>query len=237
MILSPGHVAVQTVCLLWRTRATIHCTQDSSDRAYSPMIFTNTRFRRRPSRLQGQPFRLALEDPLPGAEDFGELGEAGQTAVCDGNHRCASRPTTRNTASCVPLQVRVGQACRRQAPVPTSRTGVLSGPIVHPAQGPASSLMNTLAVMFLAFTRVNALFIIYYSHTTDCRGHCGHRPRPEQPQLNPTFTGENESCCGSAYRYCAGKASRQQGALKGSSWVVKNWLISVRSWDVRMSPE
>jgi hypothetical protein len=29
---------------------------------------TNTRFRRWPSRLPGQPFRLALEDPLPGVK-------------------------------------------------------------------------------------------------------------------------------------------------------------------------
>jgi hypothetical protein len=44
--------------------------------------------------------------------------------------------------------------------------------------------MNTEAVMCMAFTRVNALFIIYHSHTTDGRGHRGHRPRPEQAQLN-----------------------------------------------------
>jgi hypothetical protein len=36
------------------------------------MILTNTRFLRRPSRLAGQPFRLALKDPLPRAKDFGE---------------------------------------------------------------------------------------------------------------------------------------------------------------------
>jgi hypothetical protein len=42
--------------------------QDSSERTYSPMILTNTRFRRRPSRLTGQPFRLALKDLIPGAE-------------------------------------------------------------------------------------------------------------------------------------------------------------------------
>jgi len=46
--------------------------QDSSEHTYSPMILTNTRFLRRPSRLAGQPFRLALKDPLPRAKDFGE---------------------------------------------------------------------------------------------------------------------------------------------------------------------
>ena len=49
LILSPGHFVVQTACSLWRTRATIHYAQDSSERTYSPMILTNTRFRRRPS--------------------------------------------------------------------------------------------------------------------------------------------------------------------------------------------
>jgi hypothetical protein len=36
-----------------------HCAQDSFDRTYSPVISTSTRLRRRPSRLPGQPFRLA----------------------------------------------------------------------------------------------------------------------------------------------------------------------------------
>jgi hypothetical protein len=54
----------------------------------------------------------------------------------------------------------------------------------------------------------------------DGRGHCGHRPRPEQPQLNPTSEAGCESCCGSARRYCAGKASRAQDATNGSSGMV-----------------
>lgn len=37
-------------------------------RTDSPMILTNNRFRRRPSRLPGQSFRLALKDPLPGVK-------------------------------------------------------------------------------------------------------------------------------------------------------------------------
>ena len=53
-----------------------------------------------------------------------------------------------------------------------------------------------------ALSRVNALFIIYHSHAPDGRGPGGHRPRPEQPQLKPTSTAENESCCGSTRRYC-----------------------------------
>jgi hypothetical protein len=47
-------------------------------------LLTNTRFRRGPSRLTGQPFRLASEDPLPGAQV--------QPAVGDGDDRFASRP-------------------------------------------------------------------------------------------------------------------------------------------------
>ena len=56
---------------------------------------TNTRFRRRPSRLPGQPFRLALKDPLPGAKDLGELGEGVQLAIGYCDHCCASRTSTR----------------------------------------------------------------------------------------------------------------------------------------------
>jgi hypothetical protein len=72
LILSPGIFVVRTLSSLWPTRATIHYAHDSSERTYSPMILTNTRFRRRPSRLPGQPFRLALKDPLPGTKDFSE---------------------------------------------------------------------------------------------------------------------------------------------------------------------
>ena len=71
----------------------------------------------------------------------------------------------------------------------------------------SSSLMKTLAVMCIAFARVNAFLVVCHSHTPDGKDHCGHRPRPEQPQLNPTSTAENESCCGSACRYCTGNAS------------------------------
>ena len=59
LILSPGHFVVQTISSLWPTRATVHCAQSSSERTYSLIVLTNTRFRRRPSRLPGQPFCLA----------------------------------------------------------------------------------------------------------------------------------------------------------------------------------
>lgn len=36
------------------------------------MLWTNTRFRHRSSRLTGRPFRLVSRKPLPGAKDFGE---------------------------------------------------------------------------------------------------------------------------------------------------------------------
>jgi hypothetical protein len=64
------------------------------------MILTNTRFRRRPSRLPGQPFRLALKDPLPRAKGSGEQSETIQPAIGDRNHHgFAWRP--------MPLQMRV----------------------------------------------------------------------------------------------------------------------------------
>ena len=107
LILSPGHFVLQTIAWLWPTRAISDYAHDSSERTYSPIIpreclrlLTNTRFRRRPSRLTGQPFRLASKDPLPGAKI--------EPAAGDGDDRCASRPITRNAASRVPLQVSVG---------------------------------------------------------------------------------------------------------------------------------
>jgi hypothetical protein len=84
--------------------------------------------------------------------------------------------------------MRVGQACLRQAPVPWSGTGVLACPVVPPVLGPASSLINTLAVMCIAATRANPLIIMYHTHTPAGRGLGGNRPRPEQSQLNPAST-------------------------------------------------
>ena len=107
LVFSPGLIIVLTISWLWPTRAKIQYAQDGSERTYSPIILTNTRFRRRPSRLAGQPFRLALEDPLPRAKGSGEQSETIQRAVRHRDHRCASRPITRNTGSCVPPQVRI----------------------------------------------------------------------------------------------------------------------------------
>jgi hypothetical protein len=193
-----------------------HYAQDNSERHYSPTILTNTRFRRRPSRLIGQAECLASRGPLPGATDFGKLSRAVETAVAHCDHRCTSRPITRNTRSCGPLQVRIG------IPVPTSGTGVLSRPVVPPvlgpaASGPAASLMGMRGVMFMAFTRVNPLFVVYRFRSPASRGHCCDRSRPEQPQLSSTSTAENECCCGSARRYCTGETSRQQGVRSRSS--------------------
>jgi hypothetical protein len=138
------------------------------------------------------------------------LSRAVETAVRHRHHHgFAWRP--------MPLQVRVGQACLRQAPAPSFRTGVLTHAVVQPALGPESSLMEMRDVMFMALSRVSPLFIIYRFHTPAGRGYCGHRPCPEQPQLNPTSTTESEFCCGSARRYCAIKASRRQDAMNGSS--------------------
>jgi hypothetical protein len=148
----------------------------------SPMILTSTRFRRRPSRLTGQPVRLASKDQLPRAKDFGELSEAVKTAVGHRDHCCASRTITRNTRSCVPLQVRIG------IPVPTSGTGVLARagvpPVSRPAaSGPAASWMEMRGVMFRALSRVSPLFVTYHTHTAERQGPDGDRPRHEQPQL------------------------------------------------------
>jgi len=45
----PAFFVVQAISWLWPIRATIRYAQDNSERTYSPMILTNTRFRRRPS--------------------------------------------------------------------------------------------------------------------------------------------------------------------------------------------
>jgi hypothetical protein len=147
--------------------------QDSSEHTYSPMILTNTRFRRRPSRLPCQPSscppKIRSHVPKTSASPRRELGrtlsEAVEPAVGRHDHRCASRP--------IPLQVRIGL--------------VLAGAVVQPAQRPASSLMEMRGMIFTAFTTVSPLFVIYHTHAPAGRGPGGHRPRPEQPQLNPAL--------------------------------------------------
>mgnify|MGYP001828310341 CR=1 FL=1 len=150
MTLNPGHSVVQAISLLLEPshslfspikgaklprgsatvalRAILHDCQDDSECHYSPMILTSTRFRRRPSRLTCQPFRLASKDPLPRAKDFGEgFDRAQPRASVDPSRRplvtatTTSRPITRNLASCVPFQVRSG------GPVTSFRTRVCLG--------------------------------------------------------------------------------------------------------------
>jgi hypothetical protein len=127
-----------------------------------------------------------------------------------------SRPITRNTARCVPLQVRIGRPVRlgqASSPVrlchrplgrhwldrrmggqpfqPLLVIGVQT-PFVVVDACPERSDRNTLTVMCCAFKRVNALFIIYRSRPPDGRGHWGNRPRPEQTHLSPNSTIGNE---------------------------------------------
>jgi len=140
---------------------------DGPEHSYSPIILTSTRFRRRPS-----------------------------------NSRVSHPADTRSAPTC---QSRVGRwslpppprapspaasGARLHCPLVPLGTG-LTRAVVQPAFGPAASLMRMRGVMFRALTRVSTLFIIYRSHTPDCRGHCGHRPCPEQPQLNPASEVEN----------------------------------------------
>jgi hypothetical protein len=58
------------------------------------------------------------------------------------------------------------------------------------------SLMNTLAVMCCPFAGGNPLFVVHHTDPPDGRGPGGDRPYPEQSQLNPTSTAENERCFG-----------------------------------------
>ena len=62
--------------------------------------------------------KLAVKDPLPCAEDFGEFGEAVEPAVGHRHHRLAAHD--------LPLEVGVGV--------------ILTRPIVQPASGPAWSI-------------------------------------------------------------------------------------------------
>jgi hypothetical protein len=80
---------------------------------YSPIILTSTRFRRRPSRLAGQPFRLASKDLLPRAQveppvgdrhddlatHHAQLGEL--RPASDGRLRCPCTPSRTGLAGVV----------------------------------------------------------------------------------------------------------------------------------------
>jgi hypothetical protein len=108
------------------------------------------------------------------------LVTATTTASLGGPSRTTLRVAFRFRCASVVLTLHPGQGLARGK---LGRCGCATG------LWPASSLINTLAVMCgstvhcMAFTRVSTLFIIYHTHTTDGRGHRGHRPRPEQPQL------------------------------------------------------
>jgi hypothetical protein len=47
----------------------------------------------------------------------------------------------------------------------------------------SSSLMNTLVVICIAFTRINAFLVVYHPRAADGRGDCGNWPRSGKPQL------------------------------------------------------
>jgi len=123
LILSPAKVSYRSS----------YCFQDSSERPYSPMILTNTRFRRRPSRLTGQPFRLASKHPLPGAKDFGELSRAVQAAVGHCDHHFAAH----HAQHLVAFRFRCASAA---CPFVQDRglpQASLAGAVVQPASRPA----------------------------------------------------------------------------------------------------
>ena len=61
-ILEQFKISFSGICTLY------HIALPLAKSHYSPMILTSTRFRRRPSRLPGQPFRPTPKDLLPGPE-------------------------------------------------------------------------------------------------------------------------------------------------------------------------
>jgi hypothetical protein len=161
------------------------------------MILINTRFRRRPSRFPGQPVRVASQDPLPRAKGSGGQSETIQTAVGHGGRHFAPHDAQHHASRSTSDGRRPSLLTAN--PCPSFRTSILPAAAVQPACGPASSLMNTLAVMrgrtvhCKAFTSVNTLFLVCRSRLRAGRGYCGNRPPPEQAQLNSTSTAEYES--------------------------------------------
>jgi hypothetical protein len=89
----------------------------------SPIILTNTRFRRRPSRLPGQPVHLALKDPLPRAKI--------QAVVGHRHHRCASRPMTCEVESVCAAAVQPISAARFTLALAPSARGCASAKLAH----------------------------------------------------------------------------------------------------------
>ena len=158
--------------------------------------------------------QMEVKTPSERAWLLPELGQSPQSNVqssrpgslrSQSHHRCVSRPITRNLASCVLLQMRLCTRPMGRRPLDRRRRmrmrGIMCGSTVH----------------CLARTRVSALLVVYCFRPSAGRGNNGHRPRPEQPQLNSTSTAGSECCCGSARRYCTGEANRQQGGMNGSS--------------------
>jgi len=114
-----------------------------------------------------------------------------QPPAGDGDHHgFAWRPMMRNSASCVPLQVDIGQACLGQAPV---RLGQASSPVQLCTRPMGRQLLSRRRLWWKCglwcsghcpgSTPSLIYQVCYHSHTSDGRGHCGNRPRPEQTQL------------------------------------------------------
>jgi hypothetical protein len=178
------HVAGPRPGISWlrHTRATVHYAHDSLEHPYSPMIpkeclrlLTSTRFRRRPSNsrvshpavTRSAPTYQRLRRAQPGRRAGRWSPQPPRLRLAPHAASGARRPSLLSASPC-----------------PAVPTGVLAGAVVQPtfwsaAHRPASSLMKTRDVISRALSRVSPLFIIYRSHTTDCRGPGGDRPRPE----------------------------------------------------------
>ena len=105
------------------------------------MIWTNTRSQRgrRPSRLPGQPSRLALKDPLSGSKVEAAIGHR--------DHRLAAHDallSEMRSASHLPWRAVLGV---RVGVVPSLCPGHLAGAVVKPAQSAASSLRTRLPLV------------------------------------------------------------------------------------------
>ena len=74
------------------------------------------RFRRRPSRLTGQPFRLALKNPLPRAQDLGErFGRAQPRAPVEPSRQpLATRLPPRHSHQAQYSELRSASSTRRK---------------------------------------------------------------------------------------------------------------------------
>jgi hypothetical protein len=180
---------------------------------------------RHPLPATSRPRCLASQGPLPGARIKPAVGHRDRDLAAHHTHRGALRSASGARPHGVPA-LRSGQAspgwlCNR----PLGRHGLVGAwgawRSNHTSQSwsrpRSSSSTDTAAVMCMADTRFSAVLVGHRTRTTGARGSCGHRPRPEQTQLNPTSTAGHGPCCGAARRSCTGKASSQQEAMDGSS--------------------